>query len=144
MWKQWHSIEAAWELMARHAKYARVGLFRLDVVYRTPIDISSLGDAVVPNFAHWTGVNDRAFYGSWDNARVWATQRIPTLARYLSTPEGKRAGMHSESFMKYLTKNMTLAFASICFQRVRANGKIDPEYSRPATNSTPARAPCVV
>jgi len=54
MYKQWHSIERVWDRMEeeevhRGIEYDRVGLFRSDVRYRTPIDIFD-GDAVIPRF----------------------------------------------------------------------------------------------
>jgi len=46
--KQWHSIQSVFKLMEYYAKvqklsYSRVGMFRSDALYVTPIDIASLG-----------------------------------------------------------------------------------------------------
>ena len=54
-----HSIDRAWGAMQasegrRRAKYARVGLFRIDVAYQDKIDVSD-GAAVVPRFGKKDG-----------------------------------------------------------------------------------------
>ena len=85
MIKQWHSIERVWGAMERSGtRYERVGLFRLDVRYKDPIDIGH-GAAMVPAFhselPRW--VNDRMFFGEYRYARQWATGRFPHAAAYV-------------------------------------------------------------
>jgi len=51
--KQWHSIQTVFKLMdytatVRKHSYTRVGMFRSDALYVTPIDIASLGSARNP------------------------------------------------------------------------------------------------
>lgn len=126
MYKQWHSIERVWDLMqqkeaATGIRYQRVGLFRSDVQYVTPIDIFD-GDAVIPKFGFL--VNDRMFYGTYSNAHVWAKSRFPSVGCYV--PRHRSIKMHSEFFMNdfvlRLIPNVTKK--DICFYRVRANGVI--------------------
>jgi hypothetical protein len=126
MYKQWHSIERAWKLMQETEKklnieYERVGLFRSDVKYDTPIDIFD-GDAVIPKFGFL--VNDRMFYGLYENANVWANVRYPSVACY--QPRHRALGMHSEFFMNdFVLKNIpNVTKKDICFNRVRANGMV--------------------
>eukprot|EP00555_Chaetoceros_dichaeta_P002003 CAMPEP_0198248984 /NCGR_PEP_ID=MMETSP1447-20131203/625_1 /TAXON_ID=420782 /ORGANISM="Chaetoceros dichaeta, Strain CCMP1751" /LENGTH=202 /DNA_ID=CAMNT_0043933505 /DNA_START=72 /DNA_END=677 /DNA_ORIENTATION=- len=89
MLKQWYSIKRVWSLMRE--PYSQVGLFRLDVHYTNPINISDSAAAVpnwghsdiyyrnpintfaaaMPNWGHSSSINDRMFYGRYDNARVW-------------------------------------------------------------------------
>jgi len=121
MIKQWHSIERVWSLMRQ--PYTQVGLFRLDVHFTNPINVSDSA-AAVPNWGHWSGVNDRMFYGSYDNARVWANSRFPLVEKYIKTKKGKKKGLHSESYMRFVLKYMNIPFEEkpICFNRLRANG----------------------
>ena len=69
MIKQWHSIDAVWNLMNNTNHYDRVGLFRVDVKYKTPIDISD-ADAVIPNFQHWGGLRS-VFYRTIVRTFYW-------------------------------------------------------------------------
>lgn len=105
----------------RGIHYERVGLFRSDVKYVTPIDIFD-GDAVIPEFGFL--VNDRMFYGTYENAHVWAKIRYPSVPCY--QPRHKSIKMHSEFFMNDLVlKNIpNVTKKDICFYRVRANGEV--------------------
>mmetsp|Transcript_26552 Transcript_26552/g.50286 ORF Transcript_26552/g.50286 Transcript_26552/m.50286 type:complete len:318 (+) Transcript_26552:867-1820(+) len=126
MVKQWHSIERAWGVMqaseiASNTMYSRVGLFRLDVFYTNEIDLLD-GDAVVPDWHSFGGINDRVFYGSRFNANIWATHRFRKLPDYVTETGIK--GIKSEKFMKFLMRDVPLTRKRICFRRVRANGDI--------------------
>jgi hypothetical protein len=127
MLKQWHSIEQVWRLMQHHEEefniqYDRVGFFRSDVEYISPIDIFN-GDAVVPAFGKMT--NDRMFYGLYEHAHVWANIRFPSVECY--EPPEPTHGLHSEHLMKRLIvkniPNVTYRH-DICFYRVRGNGRV--------------------
>ena len=105
----------------RGLEYERVGLFRTDVKYVTPIDIFD-GDAVIPNFGFL--VNDRMFYGTYENAHVWAKIRFPSVPCY--KPRHNSIKMHSEFFMNdFVLRNIpNVSKKDICFHRVRANGAV--------------------
>ena len=127
MIKQWHSIERVWYLMARSGvRYARVGLFRLDVQYVTDIDVHDGGDAVVPQFASLPQIdhiNDRMVYGTFASAKIWATGRFSHAEKYVAS----HPHIHSETFLSDLlaTNNVhPVLHPAICFCRVRATGKI--------------------
>ena len=134
MIKQWHSIARVWELMESNeltlrVTYSRVGLFRLDVQYQNSVYIND-GDAVEPK-----GMNDRLFYGTRSNAEVWATGRFNHVQTYLTT----RNHLWSEGFMKWLMRDIAVEPRSICFYRVRANGKIstnDCKLPKTASSTT--------
>ena len=126
MYKQWHSIEKVWDRMkedeiSRGIEYDRVGLFRSDVQYATPIDIFD-GDAVIPKFGFF--VNDRMFYGKYEYARIWAKIRFPSVECYI--PRHQKIRMHSEFFMNDLVlKNIpNVTKKDICFYRVRVHGDV--------------------
>ena len=112
MVRQWHSIESVFRLMETTAqqlkiKYSRVGMFRSDVMYMTPLDIALLDQGVVdrqnrhvvvPGFGSWP-VNDRMIYGNFDGVKIWSTRRFSLIeVRALSR---RNAGwvMHSERFL---------------------------------------------
>eukprot|EP00941_MAST-03F_sp_MAST-3F-sp1_P002906 g2906.t1 len=120
--KQWYSIQRVWDSMP--TKYERVGLFRLDVLYLNPIDICD-GNAVIPDFQHWGGLNDRAFYGLYKWAEQWATNRFKKLP--IRSKKENVYDMQGEKFMKYLMRDVPVALKSICFNRVRATGEIKSE-----------------
>jgi len=120
--KQWYSIQRVWDSMT--TKYERIGLFRLDVLYTEPIDISD-GDAVIPDFLHFGGLNDRAFYGLYKWASQWATTRLKKLA--IRSKEENIYDMHAETFMKYLMRDVPVELKPMCFKRVRATGEIKPD-----------------
>lgn len=153
MIKQWHSIDGAWRLMAATEdrggfRYARVGMFRSDVLYRTDINISDGGDSagVVPGFNNqheW--FTDRMIYGPRSIVERWAQGRFPHVARYVRTAFGQTHKLHSERFLYHLMMHggapIKIEFRDICFQRVRANGQIlynDCEWSRLTSDSGPA------
>ena len=131
MIKQWHSIERAWGAMVegerrRGRRYDRVGLFRLDVKYVTPVRLGDGAVAAVPNFGHWfndpaKGLNDRAFYGGRAYAEHWATARFPQADAYAAAHGNK---LHSESFMLWLLRDVPVELKPICFLRVRATGRV--------------------
>ena len=131
MIKQWHSIERAWGAMVegerrRGRRYERVGLFRLDVKYVTPVRLGDGAVAAVPNFGHWfndpaKGLNDRAFYGGRAYAEHWATARFPQADAYAAAHGNK---LHSESFMLWLLRDVPVELKPICFLRVRATGRV--------------------
>jgi len=155
MIRQWHSIGLAWDLMEKREKedklhwwnekrgisppqmtnmftspvYERVGFFRSDVEYRSPIDISN-GDAVVPRFNNEKFyMTDRMFYGLRHFAGRWqGNTRFDFIEIYFKSSFGKRYKLHSERFLYYLFRFMPLTFnGNICFVRVRANGKFQNE-----------------
>lgn len=117
--KQWFSIQRVWESMP--SKYKRIGLFRLDVLYTEPIDIQN-GDAVIPDFHHWGGLNDRCFYGLYKWAEIWATNRLKKLS--IRSQQKNKYDMNAEHFMKYLMRDVPVELKPMCFNRVRATGKI--------------------
>lgn len=134
MIKQWHSIERVWVLMESFGRtydrtYDRVGIFRVDANYIHPISIR-YGNAVIPYFMAWKMadggfkmLNDRMFYGSYKHARLWATTRFDQVETYLrdkSTPDY----LHSERFVAWLLRNITVDLRALCMRRVRATGQI--------------------
>jgi hypothetical protein len=132
--KQWHSISTVFKLMdytamTQKLSYSRVGMFRSDALYVTPIDIASLGKIynnnnnnningnkrydvnnhyfVTPSFA-MNPVNDRIIYGPYAAIKVWATKRFDLLeesanAKFAEqqTKTNNNIGytMHSERFL---------------------------------------------
>lgn len=153
MIKQWHSIDGVWRLMVAAEdrggfRYARVGMFRSDVLYRTDINISDGGDfaGVVPGFNNqheW--FTDRMIYGPRSIVERWAQGRFPHVARYVRSAFGRTHKLHSERFLYHLMMHggapIKIEFRDICFQRVRANGQIlynDCEWSRLTSDSGPA------
>ena len=169
MIKQWNSIEGVWDLMhaselqlmedkqsgrfPNHQKihkeanhyYEQVGLFRSDVFYTRPIDIFD-SQAAVPNFAHHGGINDRLFYGSYDNAKIWASQRFAFVdifeEKYIKPLEHRdldawskiqkffgakfKDGYHSESFLMHLLNHygVRVELRDHCVWRVRTGKRL--------------------
>ena len=127
MIKQWYSIERVWGLMRSAEKkkkctYDRVGLFRLDVVYLNAINIGDANEkAVTPRAIGKGEMNDRMFYGSRSNANVWATQRFDNVERYVQ----KYKELWSESFLRFLFRNIRVKERHICFKRIRADGRVE-------------------
>ena len=154
MVKQWHSIESVFHLMDSHAKlakkeYSRVGIFRSDTMFVTPIDIFDLGrseDAdsprydenneyfVTPSFCMFP-VNDRMIYGPYDAVKIWATKRFDHLetraAKQFETKAAKQNDsghiMKPERILDAVTfkamerQGYKSRFNSdICFMRARA------------------------
>jgi hypothetical protein len=125
MIKQWHSIDAVWKLMQKHETYYhRVGLFRLDTIIVTPIDIYN-SDAAIPDFGHHHGgLNDRLFYGLHDYAEIWATHRFESVPEYLRTRDvvERNLGLHSEFFIGWLMRqkfHIPVELKDICVWRTR-------------------------
>lgn len=127
MIKQWHSIKGAWDLMTDHEQqninnvtkhYQQIGLFRSDVYYVNPIDISD-SEAAVPYFHTWGGYNDRIFYGNRENAAVWAD-------RFAYSPIHK-GDYHSESYLRKMMNhhNISVSKKPICVLRVRSLSRLE-------------------
>jgi len=169
MIKQWNSIQGVWDLMhdselqlmedkqsgrfpnhdRKHKEanhyYEQVGLFRSDVFYTRPIDIFD-SQAAVPNFAHHRGINDRLFYGSYDNAKIWASQRFAFVDifenKYIKPLEHQdldawskirklfgakfKDGYHSESFLMNLLNHygVRVDLRDHCVWRVRTGKRL--------------------
>jgi len=150
MIKQWHSIDAVWKKMRQHEEkllhqtysntheallahkgdnhyYQQIGLFRSDVYHVNKIDIFN-SNATIANFGHYNGYNDRLFYGSYDNAAIWANRfgfsSIFEEKYIKSRKKGQRGSYHSETFVKQLMThhNISIDMQDICVWRIR-NGK---------------------
>jgi hypothetical protein len=142
MVKQWHSIQSVFQLMETTSKkhnktYDRVGMFRSDVMYMTPIDIARLDlgvtdtynqYAVVPSFCQYP-VNDRMIYGPTQAVRIWATQRFQLIEDRVKQASDPGFEMHSETFMKKkvfptietLSNTSIHLNRDICFARTRSD-----------------------
>lgn len=134
--RQWHSIQAVWNLMERQAslkKYSRIAMLRSDVFYATPIDVyahNTTDSVIIPGFARHP-VNDRMIIGDLNSVKIWATERFDRIDAYVRSNKIPipGLGMHSEYYMKKEilpaieeTTNATITHdASICFMRVRAD-----------------------
>mmetsp|Transcript_14941 Transcript_14941/g.32218 ORF Transcript_14941/g.32218 Transcript_14941/m.32218 type:complete len:433 (+) Transcript_14941:260-1558(+) len=115
--------------------YKYVGLFRMDVFFVTPIEVSG-AVAVVAKFSSAYGYNDRIFYGEYKWAKVWATKRfgfIPDFEeKYMLDPkqEGHNrpvAGFHAEFFLKNMMDHYKVPVMKSerdCFMRVRSGARI--------------------
>jgi hypothetical protein len=152
MIKQWHSIQGVWDLMESCSPaptvtngtngpvttpyYKRIGLFRLDVFYPEPISIADSQEvAVVPRFM-WPGYrpgyflyNDRMFFGSYNNSRVWATHRFNYAPIYTATWKDGPSflqGINSESFVARMLHHFHVKpeKKDICFWRIRTTGYV--------------------
>ena len=139
MIKQWHSIDSVFNYMESTSLskyntkqyYDRVGLFRSDQVYLSPINISD-GDAVIPEYG-WnvpnTEINDRFFYGLYDYAKIWATYRFTSVEDYMhNSPVARITKLHSESILYYimdksLPEGTSLETRKMCAKRVRSTGR---------------------
>ena len=146
--KMWHSIQSSYELMERVAaskniEYDIVAMFRLDVVYVTPIHIhdavtipSSNHNALVPpatitNFGNFP-VSDRMIYGPREAVKAWATQRFARLDSHVDFMWKYYPGwgMHPERFVFHallpLIQNITTIrqHPTICFFRARADESV--------------------
>ncbi|CAJ1963984.1 unnamed protein product [Cylindrotheca closterium] len=141
MIRQWHSIEAVFDLMTDYAnrhniEYKRVAMLRNDVCYVTPLDIMTIDGGrlddkneyfVIPNFAKWP-VNDRMIYGPYDAVNIWAAERFRLMEERVETKPEIGFNMHSERFMNasILPAMKALGYRTsfsrdICFFRTRAN-----------------------
>ena len=125
--RQWHSIESAFNLMVAESeantnnnmKYSRVGMFRSDCMYLTPIDIAMVSGSgksgnnangnnnivdsnnqnmVIPAFAQYP-VNDRMIYGPFQGVKIWATKRFKLIETRAKNKTYVGRVMHSEAFM---------------------------------------------
>jgi hypothetical protein len=139
-----HSIQSVWEAMEAYlkenslAKYDRVAMLRLDVLYALPLDIFKTERGTVdkenkycvsPGFAKYP-VNDRLFYGPYDAVKIWATERFSRVDNHVRTYEAGW-GMHAERFLDSaifsaikeagfpMTEN-----PDICVMRVRADSSV--------------------
>lgn len=120
-----HSKERVWNMMPK--EYKRVGLFRLDVQFTMPIDISE-GEAIVPSENKNLGWNDRAFYGSYKWAKVWATTPIShlwKLPEYIRMHHTWTYKSHEE-FMVFVLNDVPVQEKCMCFNRVRMVAHGDP------------------
>mmetsp|Transcript_28193 Transcript_28193/g.39660 ORF Transcript_28193/g.39660 Transcript_28193/m.39660 type:complete len:445 (+) Transcript_28193:39-1373(+) len=153
MVKQWHSIQRVFELMDHYrlkgqidVNYTRVGMFRSDCLYVTPIDILSNGrgttshpknhsydeenqNFVVPSFCNYP-VNDRLIYGPYEAVKIWATKRFDLMeTRAIEQVDPGRI-MHQERFLSHDVfpvmekKFRRIENGDICFLRTRAGGTV--------------------
>lgn len=113
MIKQWYSIQTAWNYMESFSlNYNRVGVFRIDLIYETPIYLDEK-EAVQPNFGYaflsdLRYMNDRFFYGSYNASKHWASHRFKYVPKYLSLIQHTKfesRGLHSETFLYYLMRD---------------------------------------
>lgn len=118
--------------------YTNVGLFRIDVYHATPIENinKSKFTAVVPSFGSYGGSNDRLFYGTYENARLWAdrfgfSEEFET--KYIKTRGPKQSnkrqnnGYHSEYYLGKLMEHFKMDVErsdDICLWRIRAEGRL--------------------
>eukprot|EP00979_Chaetoceros_neogracilis_P004171 scaffold732_cov239-Chaetoceros_neogracile.AAC.2 len=143
MIQQWHSIQGVWNLMIQSEEqilskkapgidvhgpyYQQIGLFRTDTYQVTPVDIFD-SDAALPNFAHYTGYNDRMFYGTRQNAAIWADRfAFSNIFETIYNPkEIQHHGYHSETYLKYLMKHykVPVELKLICMWRIRTRGRL--------------------
>jgi len=79
----------------RGVQYTRVGMFRSDVLYLTPIDIyqterdeydSQNSQAMLAPFGAMP-INDRMIYGPYEAIEIWATKRFDFIEKYVDTCE---------------------------------------------------------
>ena len=85
--KQWHSISSVFKLMdytamTQKLSYSRVGMFRSDALYVTPIDIASLGI----NHNNDNGDTNRNDDDDGRNAMMMALPRYDVNNHYFVTP----------------------------------------------------------
>ncbi|KAG7337610.1 hypothetical protein IV203_021839 [Nitzschia inconspicua] len=145
--KQWHSIDAVWNLMQKHEnnkatgqRYQRVAMMRSDVVYITPVDVfaiptivdSTHSDVVIiPDFAKYP-INDRMIIGPYDAVKLWATERFLRIDHYATKVAPPGTAMHSETFLNdtiltSIRSDLHLPIYEdpwLCFLRARADGAI--------------------
>lgn len=112
MVRQWHAIECSFKLMDYHAKklgvtYSRVGMFRNDAMYLTPIDIAVSDRGVFDTknqhfvtapFARYP-INDRMIYGPYEAVKIWATKRFDLIEERVALAKDPGYEMHSEKFL---------------------------------------------
>lgn len=139
--RQWHSIEFAYKLLDHYAKqngvtYSRVGMFRNDAMYLTPIDIALMdkgqpdtknNHVVIAPFAQYP-INDRMVYGPYDAVKIWSTKRFELIEKRVQLAKDPGFEMHSERFLNstVFPAMEELGFErhmnrDICFVRTRAD-----------------------
>jgi hypothetical protein len=139
--RQWHSIESAFKTMDFYGKraginYTRVGMFRNDAMYLSPIDISVLdkGDVDTKNeyvvtapFARYP-INDRMIYGPYQAVKIWSTRRFELIEKRVQLSKDPGFEMHSERFLNTTIfpaiEDLGFEFTmnrDICFVRTRAD-----------------------
>lgn len=137
--RQWHSIESAFRLMEGHGqrhdiRYTRLGMFRNDVAYLTPIDIYMLDKnnsdiknyTAVPAFGSHP-INDRMIYGPFEPIKIWSTKRFELIEERAKLALDPGYEMHSESFLNTSIFPVmeelgypTWIHTEVCFVRTRA------------------------
>lgn len=121
--------------------YKRVGLFRSDMLYPHQINISESHGATAPEFGSWGGLNDRLFYGLYQNAEKWASRRFDFAdtfeSQYMNRVPGGNYGYHSETFVDKLMQhyNVTIERKDVCAWRVRAGGLLTLNDCQPPSSS---------
>mmetsp|Transcript_42750 Transcript_42750/g.103395 ORF Transcript_42750/g.103395 Transcript_42750/m.103395 type:complete len:823 (+) Transcript_42750:110-2578(+) len=141
MVRQWHSIEFAFKLMDFHGKqngvnYSRVGMFRNDAMYLTPIDIALMDKGVadtknkvisIAPFARYP-INDRMVYGPYDAIKIWSTKRFELIEKRVALAQDPGFEMHSERFLNGTVFPAMEALGyrtemnrDVCFVRTRAD-----------------------
>jgi hypothetical protein len=146
MVKGWHSIDSVFQLMEttsaqqlHNFSYSRVGIFRSDVMFLTPIDIAALDrdrmdvhnqHVVLAPFGKHP-VNDRMIYGPLLGVKVWATQRFELIEKRVQLHKDPGYEMHSERFLNasLLPAIQKLGVSintnpDICFLRTRADKSV--------------------
>lgn len=109
--------------------YGQIGLFRSDVMYTNPIDIFD-ANAATANFARHGGYNDRLFYGKYEYAKIWASQRFDFIdtfeKKYMTKLRFFKDGYHSETFVKRLMDHhkVPVRLKDICTWRIRSGPKV--------------------
>ncbi|CAJ1967996.1 unnamed protein product [Cylindrotheca closterium] len=138
--RQWHSIQAVFELMdeysrTNHVNYTRVGMLRNDVMFLAPVDILRLDNGtmdtdnnqmVVCPFGRYP-VCDRMVYGPYLGVKIWATYRFQLIEERVKSNLDPGYGMHSERFLNdsiipYVEENFGYhkhINYDICFVRTR-------------------------
>ncbi|CAJ1937808.1 unnamed protein product [Cylindrotheca closterium] len=141
MVRQWHSIEFAFKLMDFAGKqngvqYSRVGMFRNDAMFLTPIDIALMDKGVadtknmvfsVAPFARYP-INDRMVYGPYNAIKIWSTKRFELIEKRVQLAQDPGFEMHSERFlngtifpaMEAVGYKMEMN-RDVCFVRTRAD-----------------------
>lgn len=122
------------------------------IAKKAPNEDSEEEEAVVPQFLwltatpehyFWNFTNDRMFYGNYKYAKIWAAQRFDKVRKYMNRTKLRTQkemlrydkGIHSESFMDYLLRDIPKVHKSpICFWRLRTTGAV--RHDDCSTNQT--------
>ena len=144
MIKQWYSIQSVFNYMNSFStKYDHVGMFRVDLIYETPIYLND-EDAIQPNFGHVMPqlhfMNDRFFHGSFNASKHWSL-RFSYVEKFLKEIKGTKdenRGLHSETFLYYLMKDYLrttrtsgekhVPAGRMCASRVRNDCRLKSPY----------------